>query len=487
MKSRLGRCAVLALATATALPVVAAGSATARQAAAPRSATHASGAHALRFHPGAPGVGDPYFPREGNGGYDVGHYDLALAYVPTSHRLRGTATITATARTDLSRFDLDLSGYRVSSVTVDGQPARFRRFGQELVITPRRGLARGSRFDTVVAYAGVPRTVTDSPVVFGAPYGWIYTKDGAFVGCEPNAAHTWFPSNDHPRDKASFHVAVTVPRGTEVVANGDYQGHHVSGGSDTFSWDQPQPQATYLATVDIGRWRFYQDRTPAGIRSFTAVDPALLGQTRAQHTRRLTARVTDYWATRFGRYPFRSTGAIVDDVPDIGFSLETQTRPLYGFAPDPLTLSHELSHQWFGDSVSVRSWRHIWLNEGFATFSMFLWGEHTGQGSTLRQFRKVFRQIPATDDFWHQSIADPKRNSMFSGAVYYRGGMTLAALRHRIGDHDFFRLLRVWVRTHRYSTATTAEFRALAEKVSGRDLDHFFRVWLWRQSKPSSL
>jgi aminopeptidase N len=459
---------------ATTLPLLAATSSSASQ----RSAASAT------YTPGSAGVGDRYFPLEGNGGYDVRHYDLRLSYDPSTHELAGSNTITAVARKNLSRFDLDLSGYRVSGVTVDGRAATFTRSGQELVVTPAAGLDSGSRFRTVVSYSGVPRTIVGSPIVFGAPYGWIYTKDGAFVGCEPNAARTWYPSNDHPSDKASFRFTITVPVGRKVVANGTYLGHRVSGDTDTFVWDEARPMATYLATIGIGRWAFHRSQTARGIPVLTAVDPALATQAAHQHVSRLTARVTDYWAKRFGRYPFGSTGGIVDNVPDIGFSLETQTRPLYGFVPDPFTLSHELSHEWFGDSVSVARWRHIWLNEGFATFSEWLWQQHTGGPSTWRQAREIYRAIPARDSFWRQSIADPGRNTMFSAAVYVRGGMTLAALRHRIGDHDFFTLLRRWTHDHRYGNVTTAEFRSLAHRVSGVRLHHFFQVWLWRQSKP---
>jgi aminopeptidase N len=439
------------------------------------------------YTPGSAGVGDPYFPLEGNGGYDAVHYDVRLSYETATHHLGGSSTMTALARQDLSRFDLDLSGYRVSRVSVDGRAATFRRNGQELVITPAQGLRDGHRFRTVVDYAGTPRTVRGSPVIFGSAYGWIYTKDGAVVACEPDAARTWLPSDDHPSDKATFRFAVTVPRGRTAVANGTYVAHHAHADTDTFVWSQPQPMATYLATVDIGRWTWHRSRTPAGVPMLTAVDPRLDAEARGRGVARLTARVTDDWARSFGRYPFSSTGAIVDDVPDIGFSLETQTRPLYGFAPDEVTLSHELAHEWFGDSVSVRTWRDIWLNEGFATFGSWLWAEHTGGASTIHAARHAYRSIPAADPFWHQSVADPGRDTMFSQAVYYRGAMTLAALRQRIGDQDFFTLLRTWTRTHRYGNATTGEFQALAQHLSGERLDHFFRVWLWDKTRPPAL
>ena len=442
---------------------------------------------ATRFTPGAPGLGDPYFPLEGNGGYDVGHYTLDLTYNPDSHLLAGTDSISAVATQNLSRFDLDLSGMTVAAISVNGTAATWARSGQELQITPRAGLVSGQAFSVVVRYSGVPKTIVGSPIVFGADYGWQYTKDGAFVGDEPDASRTWYPSNDHPSDKATFTYRITVPSDRQVVANGDLVSRNTHAGATTFVYDETSPMATYLATIDIGKWKFRTGRTPGGIRELMAFDPALSTQINRRDTFGLTGRVTDYWAKTFGSYAFTSTGAIVDNVPDVGFSLETQTRPLYGFVPDPFTLSHELSHQWFGDSVSVRTWRDIWINEGFATFCMYLWGEHTGlSGSTFAEFQALYKSVPANSSFWKQSIADPKRDTMFSSAVYYRGGMTLAALRHRIGDTKFFTLLKTWATQHRYGNATTAQFVALAEKVSGQDLGHFFHTWLWQQQKPSS-
>ncbi len=438
------------------------------------------------FTAGAPGVGDPYFPLEGNGGYDVGHYTLDLAYDPAARQLSGTAHLSARATQNLSRFDLDLSGMRVRAVRVNDVAATFRRAGPELQITPRTGLPRGSAFDVAVSYHGSPKTITGSPIVFGADYGWQYAPDGAFVGDEPNAARTWFPSNDHPSDKATFTFRITVPNNRQVVANGDLLSRTSANAETTFVWDETSPMATYLATIDIGRWNFRHGATRGGIAETMAVDPALAAQVRSGGLFAQTGDITDFWSSKFGPYPFTSTGAIVDNVPDVGFSLETQTRPLYGFSPDPGTMSHELSHQWFGDSVSVRTWRNIWLNEGFATFASWLWDEHTGDTSTYSIARETYRGIPASSQFWNQSIADPQRNTMFSAAVYVRGGLTLAALRHRIGDHDFFALLQRWTTQHRYGSASTSQFVHLAEQVSGQHLGSFFDTWLWQKTKPPS-
>jgi aminopeptidase N len=441
---------------------------------------------APRFTPGSAGVGDPYFPYAGNGGYDVGHYGLDLSYQPSTHRLAGTVRITARATQNLSRFDLDFWGMHVRRVWVNDVVARYHRSGPELQISAPSGILRGTTFIVAVSYDGSPKTITGSPIVFGADYGWEYTPDGAFVGDEPNGARTWFPSNDHPSDKATYTFRITVPANRRVIANGDLVRARYGSATRTFVWNETSPMATYLATIGIGRWNFRTGRTPGGIRETMAVDPALAAQARSGKVFARTAAITDYWSKEFGPYAFTSTGAIVDNVPDVGFSLETQTRPLYGFSPDQGTMSHELSHQWFGDSVSVRTWRDIWLNEGFATFASWLWAQHVGGGSTYAIALSVFRSIPAAASFWRQSIADPKRNTMFSDAVYTRGGLTLAALQHRIGDQKFFVLLQRWTAQHRHANASTWQFVRLAEQVSGQDLSSFFSTWLWKQHKPAT-
>ncbi len=231
------------------------------------------------FSPGAPGIGDPYFPLEGNGGYRPLHYDLNLSYDPATKNLAGVMTLTAVATQNLSSFDLDLQGLNVRSrVSVDSFPAAFSRNGQELTIKPRFGLLRGGPFLVAVKYDGSPQTIVGSPVVFGAPYGWIYTDDGAFVGCEPNAASTWYPSDDHPSMKATFTYHITVPADRSVVANGDLQSTRHHGDQTTFTWNETSPMATYLATIDIGKWQFRNGRTPGGIPETTATDPALATQ-----------------------------------------------------------------------------------------------------------------------------------------------------------------------------------------------------------------
>ncbi|GGK67954.1 peptidase [Planomonospora parontospora subsp. parontospora] len=446
------------------------------------TAPQPDGTGALPPGAGAPGIGDPDFPSDGNGGYDVARYRLVLGYDPATRHLSGTAGIRAKATQELTRFNLDLSGFTVGRVTVDGRAAAFERSGTELTVIPGRPLPEGADFTVEVAYAGEPKPVTGSSNL--GTYGFIPTRDGAFVTCEPNGAKTWFPGNDHPADKALYEFEITVPEGITALANGELTGEPVTrGGKTTYSWREDHPMVTYLATMTLGKFTLREGRTASGIKNLAAVDPRFRGSLDKLYT--LSGKITDYWATVFGPYPFSSTGGVVDDF-SAGYALENQTKPMYGgFSPGEGIIAHELAHQWFGNSLSIKRWKDLWLNEGFATYAEWLWEEHQGDATAEQTFRLHYA-APAGDAIWKYAPGRARPDDLFNDSVYTRGGMTLHALRRKIGDRDFFELLKTWNREHRYGYVTTEEFTALAEKISGKDLDALFDAWLFQESKPAA-
>ncbi len=646
--------------------------------------------------PGAPGLGDPYFPLDGNGGYDVQHYLLNLSYEPDTDRLSGTAVITARATQNLSAFNLDFEGLTVRAVTVNARSAEWVHDEHELTITPRRALSDDRLFVTTVRYDGVPETIEDA---FGLS-GFFHTDDGILIAGEPHGASTWFPANDHPLDKAAYTFRVTVPAGLEAVANGRLLYDTTRNGRVTWAWQQTEPMASYLATVNIGQFDLDQ-YTDDGIRYLDAIDPDLFTPIVEPHSgenfawsqranssyKRLTRTITvpaegsqlsfwmnrdtepgwdfafveartpgednwttlpdlgghttnetgdsclagwqelhpflthyqtldpdtgctptgtsgEWWAASgssegweqwtidlaayagtdvelsityasevmfqrygvsvddvvvstgegttsfeddgdvmdgwtvtgppegspdnannwivtatgpasigevaqttfarqpemvdfleelFGPYPFRNAGGIVDDLEELGFALETQTRSVYSkfVFTDEIqaedTVVHELAHQWVGNSVALEGWQHIWLNEGFATYTEWLWSEHEGRATAQETFDS-FASIPADDPFfWSVTIGDPGPDALFDFAVYARGAMTLHALRQAVGDDDFFAILRAWVDQNRGGNVSTEDFIALAEQISGEELSPLFDEWLFTGVKPPSL
>jgi hypothetical protein len=240
----------------------------------------AASAAGPQFRQGAAGAGDPYFPEDGNGGYDVGHYALDITFEPATDRLAGVATLTARATQNLSRFNLDLDGLTVRSISVGGRSARWSRSGGELRITPSAGITAGSAFTTVIAYDGVP-AIFDEPAL--GLSGFFHTDDGALVAGQPHAASSWFPVNDHPLDKASYGFRIRVPAGLTAVANGALVGSTTSGGWTTWTWDAPEPMASYLTTMAIGAFDLHAWQR-AGIKYWDATDPALSSPVAAPRT-----------------------------------------------------------------------------------------------------------------------------------------------------------------------------------------------------------
>lgn len=429
--------------------------------------------------PGAAGLGDPFFPRAGNGGYDVRDYRISLRYRPRDDEISASTRIYATATQDLSSFNLDYRGPRIRKLTVGELAAAHERAGQELIVTPGAPIAAGASFTVEVRYRGDVGTITDAD---GSRSGWFNTKDGSVVVAEPRAAPTWYPANDYPTDKASFKFELTVPRRLEAIANGRLVEHSRRDRHSTWVWRQDEPMATYLATVATGQFMLRRSKV-SGIRSITAVDPGLWK--RSKGALRESDRILALLEELFGPYPWGQVGAIVDDAKFIGYALETQTRPVYDRPPDDVLIAHELAHQWIGNSVSLSSWPEIWLNEGFATWAEWRWAEEAGGPTTAQTFEQL-RRTPADEPgFWNPPPAAlPGPEKLFSEPVYVRGAMALEALRQQVGDQPFRAILREWATANAYGNVTIAEFIALSESISGQQLDGLFDTWLRQPGRP---
>lgn len=424
--------------------------------------------------PGADGVGDPYFPKLGNGGYDVRHYALTLDYAPAARRLKGTAAISARATRALTAFNLDLAGMTVESVTVDGVRAGVRRAGTELTVRPGRRLGAGDTFRTVVRYSGVPRRVTDAD---GSAEGWLGSGARAVALGEPAGSMVWFPGNHHPSDKAAYDIRITVPAGTEAVSNGELAGRRTSGGRTVFHWRAREPMASYLATLAVGPYdvREVKGRPPL----YTAVDPAA-GKEGAALLAALPG-ILRWEENLFGPFPFSSAGLIIGRRADAGYALETQNRPFLPGPTDTGTLVHEVAHQWFGDSVTPESWRDMWLNEGFATYAEWLWETEKEGVPVSENFTAAYEDA----DNWAFPPADPPGAADLSlPPVYGRGAMVLQRVREAVGDATFFRVLRGWARTYRHGNASTRDFTDYVERIAGRDLDRIWDTWLRGKDRP---
>lgn len=432
--------------------------------------------------PGAETAGDTVYPSYGNGGYDVSHYDLRIRWASATKRIVATTTVTAKAKHGLSGLSLDLTrNLRVGRVRVDGRAAASQQAGHKLRVDLPRVVRKGATFRVKIEYAGRPRTMQDPD---GSSEGWFRTGDGAVALNQPVGALTWFPNNDTTRDKARFDVRVNVRAGLEVAGNGNLVSRRTSNGRTTWHWRMGRPMSPALSMVGIGQYDVDRRRGADGTPFLSFVDPKLTSPATTKALRRLP-RMLAWLETLYGAYPFGSSGLVIDRV-DSGYALETQTRPVMPGGADPSTTIHELAHQWFGNSVGPRDWNHIWLNEGWAVYTEWLWKHRQGGPTPHQTFRRTYAAHPAGDDFWTVPPGNPDRpENLFNAAIYDRGAMTLQALRERIGSDDFRRLTQRWLRAHKYGTATTAQFIRLAEQVSGKQLDMLFDDWLFDDERPA--
>ncbi|MBA3021476.1 M1 family metallopeptidase [Propionicimonas sp.] len=431
---------------------------------------------------GALSSGDSLFPTIGNRGYDVQHYQIELDY----HRdgsINAVTTITANAPAALTSFGLDLKGLEVTAISTDGRPAGWTRDDHKLRVIPA-GPVHGS-FSTKVVYAGKPTSLTDPN---GMREGWLVTEDGATVMAQPMGAMTWFPNNNTPADKATFEITVHVPNGLEVAGSGDLLDQRDSATTSTWVWQQRNPIATYLAMISIGQYEVYKstmtltDGRELPLWSF--IDPSVgISPAIAERLPKIIRNLESY----FGPYPQSSSGIVFDRL-EIGYSLETQNRPVITFDDGDWLLYHELAHQWFGDSLTVGDWGDIWLNEGFATYTEFVMpADSVGSDRGDARYYSLLNAASKDSEYWSPPpapITDPKY--LFSQKVVYnRSALTLWALRRQVGAKTFAKIVKTWTSRHRDSVVTTEQFTQLAEELSGKDLDAFFKAWLYTAGQPA--
>ncbi len=424
---------------------------------------------------------DPYAPEHGDPSYHVLEYRLDVRYKVATNRLDGAAVITAEALEPLDSFHLDLAGLAASRVRVDGDKrTRFQHTQRRLTVRPTARIEAGQRFEVSVQYSGSPAPRSSR----WGRVGWEELEDGVLVASQPVGAPTWFPCNDRVGDKARYRVSLTTEEAYTVVAPGQLVERSTAAGRTTWTYTEDIPTATYLVAVHIGRYR--TDPVPLGSVPGAVHYPSAL-RTPVAATASNLPRMLALFERCFGPYPLgRYDMVVTPDVLEI--PLEGQGMAVFGSNftdgswDSERLVAHELAHQWFGNSVGLETWRDIWLNEGFACYSEWLWSEESGGPSAHHQAKKHWELLHGLPQ--DLVLGDPGPDLMFDDRVYKRGALTLHALRRVVGDDAFFRILRSWTAAREGATASTADFIALAEQVAGWRLGGLFVEWLEEPALP---
>ncbi|MBA2774393.1 MAG: M1 family metallopeptidase [Nocardioidaceae bacterium] len=446
------------------------------------SAPSAAPAPAPSLQPAA-GLGDPYYPLDGNRGYNVLGYHVRLSYFASRQTIRARTVVRAVSKERLTSVHLDLVGLRVDAVQVNGRRAAWTRSGpsgHELVVSPARAVAAHQPLVVAVSYHGKPSAEADGSV----PSGWFdaRTRGGGFIAGEPHSCTFWYPCNDHPTDKARFSLAATVPRPFAVVSVGAQlkttagvrQGREVR----TFRWRLGERTATYLTTIYIDKLTFERSRLDDGTRVISAYGPDPGAAPRNERKLPEALRVlTRYW----GPYPAPQAGGIFVS-GTVPFSLETFTRPVYTEGAGIQTIVHENAHQWWGDNVSVKRWRDVCFNECLASYSQWLWDAHKGTDLDAR-YRRNVRSDGSSLFSW--PLYDTGAGHEFDVGVYYKGKYFVHALRNKVGDRRFFAAMREIQSERAGRNMSMLELRDALERKTGVALTSFWREWVLETGRPS--
>lgn len=427
-------------------------------------------------------AGDPYAPELGNRGYDVQHYTLQLTLDPARPEVKAQVTISATSTQDaLGQIALDFIGFDVTAVTANGVTAAYRREQDKLIVGLPTVLAAGDPFTVQIAYSGRPEERASEFVPFVPHLGLVrVSAQHLYAVNEPDGARTWFPCNDHPRDKATYRFELTVPAGLAGVANGTLAGS-TSGVAGAFSdgragdryiWEARQPIATAFVTVLVGQYTRLEATSPAGVWLRHYIFPEQVAAFNQAATS--LGQMVDWFSERLGPYPFDEFGYAT--VQGLGASLETQTMVIVDTGSlDEGTLTHELAHMWLGDWVSLDSWGDIWRSEGFAVYLSELWLTREDPAARARTLAAWQEGIEASPSGY--PLNDPPRDEMFGRDSYLKGALLAHALHEKMGDEAFFRGLRLYLERYGGRAATHAEFQAAMEEIAGTSLDEIFAEW----------
>lgn len=420
-------------------------------------------------------IGDPYIPELGNLGYDVAHYTLRFELDPAVRFIRGEATLIAKSEMDgLSQLSLDFIGFTITALTVDGMPASYSREARKLIINLPFAKLAGTEMIINVAYEGEPQPFHSPYIPAAETLGFNYPGDDTlFAFAEPDGARAWFPANDHPRDKATFRLELTVPAGLMGVANGLLVAQEALGAQTRFIWEHNYAMAPYLAVIAVGDYVLLQSVADNGtpLRHYLFADSVAAFQEYAGINEAALAWMSEL----FGPYPFETYGYVTVNLP--GLSMETQTLVLLStHMLGRRTMVHEMAHMWFGNWVSLDSWGDMWRNEGFATYVQLMWENRDDPEGLELEMAGVASAVAGNNNDYPLSAPPPP--SLFGFETYFKGAMLAHALRQEVGDAAFFSGLRAYFARYGGGTASQAQFQAVMEESANKSLDAFFAEWL---------
>jgi aminopeptidase N len=409
---------------------------------------------------------------------DIYKYDLAFDLYPEDKMFTAKAILTGKV-IDPSIETIDLNFYdnfEIKTILLNSVPTQYENEGYRLSI-PINSFD-GYEFKIEVEYEGTPKKAGLEGFVFGKRNGTSLVYNLS----EPNYASSWFPCNDIPFDKTNLEISITNDSGMVSVSNGVLVDVITDGDRRTYRWRTEYPISTYLVAVYSSDYEYFSDEYISldGMDTMKVeyyVLPDKLEKAKVDFSTHV--QMLEVFSQMFGEYPFLKEKYGVAEFLWYAGAMEHQT--ITGVSSNMIggkkyfedTFVHELAHQWWGNAVSPKSWKDIWLNEGFATYSEALYyeaisGKDALQSTMLSKYSSNFSG----------SLAEPGP-FLFTRTMYDKGAWVLHMLRWEVGDSTFFEILRTYYETYKYSNASIHEFKFVCEEVSGKNLDKYFDQWVF--------
>ena len=408
---------------------------------------------------------------------DILHYDLSFDLFPEEQKFSASVIITGRKLSDeLDTIHLNFyDNYDISMVTLNGKKAGFDLNDKLISIISNDPVS--DSFKVRIDYSGKPKRAGFA----GFSFSRINGKSMVYTLSEPTYASSWFPCNDFPTDKALLDVRITNDSSQVSVSNGILVGVENKGTRKTYHWKTLYPISTYLIALYSSDYVHFNDHYISLNKSDTmAIDYYVLPQNLdnakadfAEHP-----KFIKYFAQTFGEYPFiKEKYGVAEFLWQLG-AMEHQT--ITGVASNLLggkkffqdIYIHEVAHHWWGDAVGPKSWKDIWLNEGFSTYSEALYDEHFYGNKALQS-----KMIKLRQNTFSRPLSNPG-SFLFTQTVYDKGAWVLHMLRWELGDDIFFKILREYYNKYKYSNASTNDFKQVCESVSNKDLEKFFDQWI---------
>lgn len=418
--------------------------------------------------------------------FDILHYAFDWTIDMTSENIRGKAVIKSKSKLDnLNRIILHLStAMTVTQIKQDQTALAFTHAADLLTIFLAQPSPLNQEFEIEITYSGVPQAGLNFSTHNGQPIFWSLD--------EPSKAREWFPSFDHPSDKATAELKIRVPQDIIVASNGTLVNSQSNlDGTTTYTWKEESPIATYLISVAGTNYTTFSDTYISGNQSMDVlyyVYPEDLSDAQADFS--VTVPMIAFFSSLFGEYPFLEEKYGMAAIPG-GTAMEHQTitsYPTYAITGNhqyDWLIAHELAHQWWGDLVTLADWDDIWLNEGFATYSDALWSEYLSGSLGLQTRMLRFKNIYFQHKGEEHPVFNPPTGHLFCEIIYEKAAWVLHMLRHIVGDTHFQAILRKYAEDFAYANATTPDFINVCESVYGTDLDWFFDQWIYGLGYPT--